>query len=309
VPTPSRFKAILHRILRQAGYELHTAQYWDRLREWQKPVAPPGHFYSPYPDLAYIRNHEERIFSTDKTIVDVDLREDEQRILLNALAQFYPAVPFSVVSAPGHRYSYDNPNYSFADAIILYAVLRYLQPRTLIEVGCGYSTAATLDTNELFLQNAVQVVCVEPYPDLLLSLLKEGDRQRIRLITANVQEMELSTFDVLGPGDVLFVDSTHVSRTDSDVNFLLFEVLPRLASGVWIHFHDVFFPFEYPPHWVYEGRAWQEQYLVRVLLQTPSAYRIRYFHDMMVVRHRSFFEAHMPLCLRNRGASLWIEKV
>jgi hypothetical protein len=89
----------------------------------------------------------------------------------------------------------------------------------------------------------------------------------------------------------------------------MFEVLPRLRSGVWIHFHDVFYPFEYPRHWVYGGRAWQEQYLVRVLLQSPSAYRIRYFHDMMAFTHRAFFERHLPLCLENRGSSLWIEKV
>jgi hypothetical protein len=31
--------------------------------------------------------------------------------------------------------------------------------------------------------------------------------------------------------DILFIDSTHVSKVGSDVNYLVFEVLPELQSG------------------------------------------------------------------------------
>ena len=61
-----------------------------------------------------------------------------------------------------------------------------------------------------------------------------------------MQAVDLAVFDVLGPGDVLFIDSTHVARTGGDVVHDVFEILPRLASGVRVHFHDIFYPFEYP---------------------------------------------------------------
>ena len=64
-----------------------------------------------------------------------------------------------------------------------------------------------------------------------------------------IQQVPVATFEALEAGDILFIDSTHVLRTGSDVCFELFEVLPRLASGVLVHFHDMFWPFEYPRLW------------------------------------------------------------
>ena len=79
----------------------------------------------------------------------------------------------------------------------------------------------------------------------------------------------------LGPGDFLFIDSSHVSKTGSDVNFLYLEVLPRLAPGVVIHVHDIFMPAEYPQGWVLEEqRSWNEQYLLQALLMYSSAFRV-----------------------------------
>jgi hypothetical protein len=42
----------------------------------------------------------------------------------------------------------------------------------------------------------------------------------------------------------------------SDVVWLLLHVLPRLAAGVAVHVHDIFWPFEYPVHWLHLGRDW-----------------------------------------------------
>ena len=46
-------------------------------------------------------------------------------------------------------------------------------------------------------------------------------------------------------GDLLFIDSTHAVRPGSEVNYLIHEVLPRLKPGVWVHFHDIYFPYDY----------------------------------------------------------------
>jgi hypothetical protein len=54
--------------------------------------------------------------------------------------------------------------------------------------------------------------------------------------------------------DVLFIDSSHVGKAGSDVNCLLFDILPSLRSGVHVHVHDVLHPFEYPLDWFEAGR-------------------------------------------------------
>ena len=95
----------------------------------------------------------------------------------------------------------------------------------------------------------------------------------------------------------------------SDVNHIFFEILPRLSSGVHIHFHDIFYPFEYPKDWVYEGRAWNEAYVLRAFLQYNSAFRVVLMNTFMERYHESFFQERMPLCLKNTGASLWIRKM
>jgi hypothetical protein len=301
-------KLLVKNLLARLGYELHSKEYLELVAK-RDARFPAGHFYSPYPDLADIIAQQARIFSRDRIVADVDLNEEPQLTLLKSLAGLYSTLPFTPAKSAGTRYWYDNPHYPYSDGIVLNGMLRLLQPRLLIEVGSGYSSAMTLDTNELFLQNQLEVILIEPYPELVLSLMKPGDRKRTSLIPSRLQDLDATIFDRLQANDVLFIDSTHVSKVDSDVNFIFFEILPRLKTGVVVHFHDVFYPFEYPKEWVLEGRAWQEQYLLRVLLQHPSAYRTLYFQDMMFHRHREFFREHMPLCLESGGANLWLQKV
>ena len=130
-------------------------------------------------------------------------------------------------------------------------------------MGSGYSSCVILDTNELFFNNNISCIFIEPYPQLQESLLKENDKDKIEIIPKRLQDVEVSKFSSLSSGDILFVDSTHVSKVDSDVNYIFFEILPSLTNGVYIHFHDIFYPFEYPKEWIYEGRAWNENYILR----------------------------------------------
>lgn len=71
-----------------------------------------------------------------------------------------------------------------------------------------------------------------------------------------MENIELEYFSNLEDGDVLFIDSTHVSKMGSDVNYLFFEIIPRLKKGVYIHLHDIIYPFEYPMEWIYNGMVW-----------------------------------------------------
>ena len=88
-----------------------------------------------------------------------------------------------------------------------------------------------------------------------------------------------------------------------------FKKLPKLKKGVLIHFHDIFFPFEYPKEWVYEGRSWNEAYILRAFLQYNDAFKIRFYNSFFAKFHREKLLSDMPVCIKNTGASIWIEKV
>jgi hypothetical protein len=281
----------------------------DRLRQ-SCGFVPPGHFYSPIPDLDEIRRDEARIFDQPlpRTIPGIDLREDAQLALLHELAAHYVDQPFGEQPTPGLRYHLHNESYAYSDGLMLHCMLRQLKPRRLVEIGSGFSSCVTLDTNELFLGGQMQLTFIEPYPELLQSLIRDEDRARTTILPQRLQDVDLAVFRQLQAGDVLFIDSTHVSRIDSDVNRLFFEILPALPAGVVIHFHDVFYPFEYPKHWIYFGRAWNELYLLRGFLQYNRAFEILLMNTFMAHFHPGFFRAHMPLCLKNPGGSIWLRK-
>lgn len=270
---------------------------------------PPGHFYSPIPALDEIRRDDAAIFkSVPATIAGLDLHEAEQLDLLNQFVAYYDAMPFQAEKRDGLRYYFENPAYSYSDAILLHCMIRYLKPRRIIEIGSGFSSCMTLDTNELCFDGSIETVFIEPYPELLLSLIKDADKRSIKILSSRLQDVDPAHFAALRANDILFVDSTHVTKVNSDVNRIFFEILPSLAPGVHVHFHDVFFPFEYPREWVYEGRAWNEAYLLRAFLQYNSAFQVVLMNTFMEQFHESFFQQKMPLCLKNRGGSIWLRK-
>jgi hypothetical protein len=269
---------------------------------------PPGHFYSPVIAIDEVRQDEHRIFGASAaTVAGIDMNEAAQLDLLARFEAIYPSIDFPATRTAGHRFHYENPAYGYSDAILLHCMLRHFRPRRIIEVGSGYSSCMILDTREKHLPG-LDVTFVEPYPELLMSLLQPKDRETIEIIPKRVQDVPLDVFRQLQAGDFLFIDSTHVSKTGSDVNYLMFDVLPALNAGVHIHIHDVFFPFEYPMEWVLGGRSWNEQYVLRAFLQYNAKFSITMMNTYLQRFHRERFAAGLPLCLRNTGGSLWITK-
>lgn len=273
---------------------------------------PVGHFYSPYPDLDEVQRRADTMFDPEVEIAGVDLRESEQVELLADLSGFMAAIAFPAQPNQTHRYHLDNPAYGWTDGTVLHAMLRHIRPQRVIEVGSGYSSAMLLDTADGWLDQGdrkVQIRFIEPHPQLLHDLMRPGDEERTVIDARPVQDVPLDTFESLRAGDLLFIDSTHVAKAGSDVNHLFFQVLPRLASGVWIHIHDIFMPFEYPHSWILEGRAWQEAYLLRAFLMYNDAYQIRWFQSFMWSRHPDLVTESIPGAANNLGGNIWLQKV
>jgi predicted O-methyltransferase YrrM len=303
----------LHSKLQQLNADLERTQ--ADLQATQAQLAqmislfqPPGHFYSPIPDIAELKSNYYQVFTFPESIPDVDLNVARQFELLDQFRDWYSEQPFSRTKIPGRRYYFDNVNFSYTDAIVLYCMMRYLKPKKIVEVGSGFSSAAMLDVNDVLFDGQIDLTFIDPYPGLLLDLLKETDTSSTRVLGERVQDVDLDVFRRLEANDILFIDSSHVSKTGSDLNHLVFRVLPVLQDGVYVHFHDIFYPFEYPPEWALEGRAWNEVYLLHAFLAHNPAYHIEFFNTFLIHNYRDRIAAEFPLFLKSVGGSLWVRK-
>lgn len=267
---------------------------------------PPGHFYSPLPDLDEVRAKADRLFDRSGDLVGIGVRLDEQLALLDELAPVMAEWPYaSGASDPDLRYRPDNGYFGWTDSQLWYGLLRTVEPRRVIEIGSGWSTALLLDTigrHDL----KTELTCVEPYPERLLSTMRPEDHDRVTLVQERAQDVSPETLAGLQAGDVLFIDSTHVAKIGSDVNHLVFEVFPRLPAGVHVHVHDIAYPFEYPQEWVEEGRAWNEAYVLRAFLTDNPRWQVQLWPSLLNLRHREAMEQALAPGTPVDGGSLWL---
>jgi predicted O-methyltransferase YrrM len=272
-------------------------------------IHPNGHFYSPVFSIKDIKKRENQIWKNLEIdgISGIDLKSEEQIKLVKQFTQFYSEMPFKPQKQNKIRYQFENDFYSYTDGIVLYSIIRYFNPKRIIEIGSGFSSAVMLDTNELFFKNELNLTFIDPYAQRLFSLMTELDKQRVKVIESDVQLIPLDIFRELEAGDILFIDSTHVTKTGSDVNYILFEIIPILNRGVLIHFHDVFYPFEYPKEWVFNGINWNEDYILKAFLMYNDKFEIKLFSQYLHKHHKDAF-ADLPLTYQNTGGNLWIEK-
>lgn len=253
---------------------------------------PEGHFYSPVVDTDEIERDQARIWPGPRDLPGIDMREDAHRSLL---ADAFPALLADYAypaEGPADEelsfYYESNSQFGWLDSRALFCLMRMIGPRRIVEVGSGYSSLLMSDVNERFLGGEARITCIEPYPRPFLETGAEAGRYA--LIKQRVQEVDPALFASLVDGDILFIDSSHVCKTGSDVTHLFLNVLPTLAPGVYVHVHDVFLPEDYLRNWVLDdNRCWNEQYLLQALLaENPnfevafgSYYAYRRFPDLV----------------------------
>lgn len=273
---------------------------------------PIAHFYSLYPNASDICKLPDcaRLDEMGKVnIPGIDLNLDVQKNYLDRMMELYPNVLKwkNMDETSDYRFRMDNTSFTDGDVVALFCMLNILRPQHWIEVGSGWTSALTLDVNEYCLDNTVELTFIEPYADTLREVLKTSDH--IHLMEKGLQEIEIDFFDQLEDGDVLFIDSTHVSKAQSDVNYLFFHILPRLKSGVIIHLHDIFFPFEYPHEWTKSGFVLNELFLLRSFLQYNEQFEILYFQNQMEKLYRTEMESAWPFEGGSiHGGSFWMRK-
>ena len=280
----------------------------------------PGHYYSPVADVDDLREREDEIWAP-KLLPGIDLNEEGEKEFLTYLLNQETALDIPWKSEPHKRYYGDSPSYPYVDGIVLQAMVAKYRPRNVFEVGSGSSSGCMIDISEKY-GLGTKFTFIEPEPQWCLSkILKKEDYEKpgVTILKKRVQEVSTAEFKILQRNDILFIDSSHVSKPGSDVNYLLTEVLPILNSGVIIHFHDIFYPFEYTKEYLLQLKLlWSEVYSVHNFLLFNDSFKILFFSDYMrqkLNEDPSFARAYpqaatSPFCKHPiRPKNLWIQRV
>lgn len=276
----------------------------------------PMHPYSPVPDP---RQFGEAFWAKRSALpgVRIDLAKccDLLRSLASGYRGEYEKLPHALPpGAPPWTYCTRNDYYDQIDGYTLYSMIRRFRPRRIIEIGSGNTTYLSAQTAARNRDDdpdySCEITAIEPYPN---EVLRVGFPGLTRLISSPVQDVPLSVFGSLEENDILFIDSSHVVRTGSDVLYEFLEILPQLKKGVLIQVHDIFLPGQYPRDWIiHVNRYWTEQYLLQAFLAFNEAFEVilptAYLHEHAPdVMREAFPEVH-----RDDGwvfSNFWMRKI
>jgi hypothetical protein len=271
----------------------------------------PGHYYSAIPDQQTGLKKTSTAQLSSVPMNGIDLNENDQLLLMDELIPFMKTSSFrNEEKSSQHRFFNKNGIYGYSDALILESMIQYLKPSRIIEAGSGFSSALMVDVNEKYFNYKINLEFIEPYPDRLFTLLNEKDKERVVLRLQSLQSVDLSVFKTLGENDILFIDSTHVAKTGSDLLYLFFEILPVLQSGVYIHFHDIFNNFEYlPDHFKWKGFAWNENYFLRSFLMYNDQFKVVLFSNFLDSKYKDRIADKIPDYPFFTGGQFWMKKL
>jgi predicted O-methyltransferase YrrM len=248
-------------------------------------------------------------------LIGIELNEKRQLELLtiftNSFKHEYERFPENRTHVP-HEYYMSNGFFGPVDGEMLYCMIRHFRPKKIFEIGSGNSTflsAQAVLRNGADGRGECRLVAFEPYPN---PTLLKGFPGLHELHTIKAQEIPIEVFEQLEEKDFLFIDSSHVLKTGSDVQYEYLEILPRLAKGVIVHVHDVFLPEEYPKEWVLDDlRFWNEQYLLQAFLTFNNRFEILWAGNYMHLTHPGELGAAFPSydSSKTRPGSFWMRRI
>lgn len=306
----------LHRAIIYAADSIFVGRFftlWERLGFH----ITPNHFYQPVPDT---RALDDSIWTRRSKLAGIDINASKQIELLEVFTGYraeYESFSTRTGKEPW-QFKMDNPGFGPIDAEVLYCIIRRFQPRKILEIGCGHSTYLSA---EAVLKNCdlngvvAELTAVDPLPG---RTVKFGFPGLSRLIAMTIDRVDPAEYESLEENDILFIDSSHVLKIGSDVQYEYLEILPRLKKGVLVHIHDIFFPCEYPEIWVRGMRRfWNEQYLVQAFLSFNSVFEIVWCGSYMHLNHPDKLQQAFPSydpdtvwnTIRPGATSLWIRKI
>ena len=264
------------------------------------------HYYEPIPDFRTITAAH---LEARRVSPAIDFNIEAQAARVARLAARH-ASELREISA-SRAFPFENEYFAGFDAAVYYALIRDLRPKRVVEIGAGYSTRIAHVALEANRRDGAPgtLTVIEPYPEPRLT----DSGVKMDLHVHPVEKVDPALFASLEANDILFIDSSHAVRTGGDVVFEFLDLLPRVPSGVWIHVHDIFFPFDYPASWVLQRRvAWNEQYLLEAFLAFNREFEPRLCVHWLVKEYPGQMRGLLDLAITSdsaaRGASFWMAR-
>jgi len=274
-------------------------------------------FYSPVPDLKDLE--QRHVWERKSSLAGIEFRQEDQVRFLLELGKTYGHEcqwPKQPTGDPFQFYT-ENTCFGFGCAAGLHSIIRHFKPRRIIEIGSGYSSlvvSAALNRNTTeYPEIKPEYTIIDPYPNEAIS---GGRLPGLTRLIAERVEVAPDLFAGLIENDILFIDSSHTVRTGGDVNYLFLDVLPRLAPGVIIHFHDIALPYEYQrvyhtnPHF---RVFWTEAYLLQAFLACNDQFEILLAMNCLMEERQSEFALAFPFWHEHSdepgSGSFWIRRI
>jgi len=273
------------------------------------PMAyPPGHDLSPVVNPEAVMPLVTRARElTHADIAGIDFHLDDMVAFWQANAALIAATPFSAFPDGKYRFYYVRGAYDAGDAASLRAMIHAHRPRRVVQITAGIASACIIDCAEEAGLADFRLTCIEPRMKRLYDVLHPGDAARIDTLKQTLADTDRAVFEQLQANDILFVNSSHVLKTGSDVHQILFDIIPRLRPGVLIHFHACRFPFEYSDKLIFErNMSWNEAYALRALLMWNTRLRVVFYNSLFAIEHADLITPVFPAFLENPGGSIWL---
>lgn len=239
-----------------------------------------GHYYSAVPSAEDFEEFLKNKNNDNLEFPGINPNLSQQLKNLEYIESIVSDIKFPLAKENNSLYYTDNIWFYPYDAYVLAGFMLKNKPSRIIEIGSGFSTAVMLDINSSYFDNKIEITCIEPNPERLKNVVQDKISS-LNFIEKKLQSVDISTFSQLKENDILFVDSSHVAKMNSDVLKIFFEILPVLNSGVIIHFHDIFNDFSYPESWIKQHRCWNEVFFLRAFLQYNNAFDIEFYSDFI----------------------------
>lgn len=252
-------------------------------------VAKP-YFDNPIPDKNYLLSHD-GYWKQPYPCHGIEFNDGDQLLLCEQLSKYSSEInglPKDVLDPQ------KNTSYLDMDLEFLYCLIRLLKPKRFIEIGAGWSSLIAM--HALHCNKEEGYICehtiIEPYPR---EYFKERFEKMGGYINKLVQEVPVSIFDGLSNNDILFIDTSHIAKYGSDVNYIYFHILPRVSSGCYIHIHDIFIPNEYHEKWILDDKLFfNEQYLVMAFLMYNNEFQVRIAAQYLSQKYRDRLNRLFP---------------
>ncbi len=293
--------AILFLVMRKTGMQRFKISRKILMKIGVFPIM--DHFYEPM----FNPKHLIHPLSEDRLLPGIDLNVTEQLDLLSKFHFNNELSSFPLEKRSETEFYYHNDKFGPGDAEYYYNIIRTYKPEIIIEIGAGNSTLMAINAicanKRENPEYNCRHLCIEPYERPWL------DRLEVPLIRERVEKVDKKLFSQLGQNDILYIDSSHVIRTQGDVLFESLEIFPNLKSGVLVHIHDIFTPKDYP-EWDFV-HFFNEQYLVEAFLTCNTEFKIIGALNYLQHHHLSELVAKCPV-LKNEPdkvvGSFWIMK-